>query len=200
MTTIHGFIDEALRLEMGLTTPLHPDEFGPNRGPLPAETDPAPNPEVDSETVELLTDFVRFLAPLSRQVSADPQQRAMAERGERLFDEIGCTGCHVPYMETGAHPIEALNRKRVHLYSDLLLHDMGEGLADVCGPSARPSEVRTEMLMGLGRRDVFLHDSRAVAVWEAIEHHGGEAAAARARFEALDRLQQEALVQFLYTL
>jgi CxxC motif-containing protein (DUF1111 family) len=200
ITTLFDFNEEALRLEMGLTTPIHPEELGPNRGPLPEGVDPAENPEVDMETIQLLTDFVRFLAPLPRSIPDDPAIRAQIEQGEEIFEAIGCTSCHTPYMETGPNEVEALDRKRVYLYSDLLLHDMGESLADVCGPDAGPSEVRTEMLMGLQHRDLFLHDGRAGSVEEAIEMHGGEAAPARDRFMQLNFGQRAALIRFLDSL
>jgi CxxC motif-containing protein (DUF1111 family) len=200
VATLFDFVEEAAHLEMGLTTPVHPDERGPNLRPLPEGTDPAPNPELDLESLELLTDFVRFLAPIGRRRVDEPGTRALVERGAELFRDIGCAGCHVPFMDTGPHPVEALAHKRIHLYSDLLLHDMGPELADVCSPAASNSELRTEMLMGLSEREVYLHDSRAGTLWEAIGFHGGEAAGARERFQALDRVAQEALIQYLRTL
>lgn len=200
ITTLFDFNEEALRLEMGLTTPIHPEELGPNRGPPPEGTDPAENPEVDLETIDLLADFVRFLAPLPRSIPSDPQERARVERGEQMFDAIGCTSCHTPYMETGPNQVAALDRKRIYLYSDLLLHDMGEDLADVCGPDAGPSEVRTEMLMGLQHRDQFMHDGRTFSLEGAIEAHGGEASSAKNRFMELNVLDRAALIRFLDTL
>lgn len=200
IATILDFNEEAIRLEMGLTTPMNPEEVGPNRGGVIAGTDPAEDPEVDLETLERLTDFVRFLAPISQQLPDDPDERALVERGERIFGELGCTGCHTPSMETGAHEVEALDRKTIHLYSDLLLHDMGPDLADVCGPDAGPSELRTEMLMGLSHRNQFLHDGRAVSLQGAIEMHGGEAAGARDRFLALGWGARGALFRFLDSL
>jgi CxxC motif-containing protein (DUF1111 family) len=199
-TTLFDFSEDAIRLEMGLTTPLHPEEVGPNRGPVIPGTDPAENPEVDLETLEFLTDFVRFLAPPARELPSDPGERAIVESGEALFHEVGCTSCHVPSMTTGPSSVAALDRREIHLYSDLLLHDMGEALADVCGPSAGPSELRTEKLMGLGRRSRFLHDLRASSIREAVEFHGGEAATVRERFRALSFLDQERIIRFLYTL
>ncbi len=200
VATLFDFVEEASRLEMGLTTPLHPEERGPNLRPLPAGTDPAPNPEIDLRSLELITDFVRFLAPMGRRTPEDPDTQVLVARGGELFREIGCAGCHLPFMDTGPHPVEALAHQRVYLYSDLLLHDMGPDLADVCAPSASGSELRTEMLMGLSERRVYLHDSRAGTLWEAIEYHGGEAAGARGRFRSLDRVAQEALIQYLRTL
>ncbi|MFW5904814.1 MAG: di-heme oxidoredictase family protein [bacterium] len=200
IATLLEFNEEAARLEMGLTTPMNPEEVGPNRGAVMSGTDPAADPEVDMETLELLTDFVRFLAPVSRILPEDPDELALVERGERLFDEIGCSACHRPSMETGPHEVEALDRKRVHLYSDLLLHDMGPTLADVCGPDAGTSELRTEMLMGLSYRNQFLHDGRARSLQDAIELHGGEASRARDRFLELSWGNRGALIRFLDTL
>lgn len=200
VATLFDFVEEALRLEMGITSPLHPDDRGPNGRPLPEGSDPTPGPEVDMETLERMTDFIRFLAPLPGMHPDDPESQELVRRGENLFHEIGCAGCHVPFMDTGPHPVPALAHRRVFLYSDLLLHDMGSELADICAPGASASELRTEMLMGLGHREVFLHDSRAGSLWEAVRFHGGEASGARARFDRIDRLSQEALIRYLRTL
>jgi CxxC motif-containing protein (DUF1111 family) len=200
VAAIFDFVEEAARLEMGLTNPLHPEERGPNRRPLPPGTDPAPNPEMDLESLAHLTDFVRYLAPMARRLPGDPDAFELVDRGAELFRQIGCAGCHVPFMETGPHEVAALSEKRVYLYSDLLLHDMGPELAGVCTPAAGPSEWRTEMLMGLSERQVYLHDSRAGTLWEAIGYHGGEAAGTRARFQRLGRIEQEALIRYLGTL
>jgi CxxC motif-containing protein (DUF1111 family) len=198
--TLQSFIAGALLHEMGLTTPVHPYE-GPFEGePMPAEFDPAPNPEISAEQLALFIDFVRFLAPLHRHTPADPQLRAMADRGENVFHEIGCAECHVPYLDTGRSDSPALDGKRIFLYSDLLLHDMGPERAGACGVGARPSELRTEPLMGLGRRRIFMHDSQAFSLGDAIELHGGHAAPARARFRELAELDREALLLFLGTL
>jgi CxxC motif-containing protein (DUF1111 family) len=103
-------------------------------------------------------------------------------------------------MVTGPSAIPALDRKRIYLYSDLLLHDMGPQLADVCSAGAEPSELRTEPLAGLRFRRAFLHDGRAHSVREAVLLHGGEAAKARARFGQLDWASQLLLLRFLDSL
>ena len=100
-------------------------------------------------------------------------------------------------MKTGPSDIKALDRKTIYLYSDLLLHDMGAALADICLGLAAPSEFRTEMLMGLRLREHFLHDGSASSVEEAIARHGGEAEAARAAFERLNSDDRRALLHFL---
>lgn len=196
--TIEQFTRSALRLEMGLTT--HRDERDRVNGAmLSPGIDPTPEPEIDSGTVRLLADFVRFLVP----PAAATRPGAFADTvssGKRLFSRIGCADCHTPAMRTGSHAIAALNRKTLNLYSDLLLHDMGPALANVCALDAAPQELRTTPLMGLGHRQFFLHDGRTMDLRQAILAHGGEAQAARDRFSRLDWLRQELLVIFLRSL
>ena len=200
VATITDFVASALRLEMGITSPLAPAEQGLNGGPLPPGTDPAPDPEVDRETVERLADFVRFLAPLPGPPLAADARRDSVLRGERVFASLGCPSCHVPSMTTGKSRVPALDRKAVYLYSDLLLHDLGPDLASVCGAGAQPGELRTAILAGLSYRKTFLHDGRALDVRGAILAHGGEASAARAAFAELDPISQQLLLVFLETL
>lgn len=197
--TILQFVSTALRQEMGLTNPLGPAEMGLNGGPLPAGSDPVPDPEVDSTVMQRLADYVRFLSPLPRPgLTAAARDSALA--GQAIFQRIGCTSCHVPSMTTGHSAVRALDHKRVYLYSDLLLHDMGPGLADVCGVGASPSELRTAPLAGLSDRKQFLHDGRALGLRDAILQHGGEAARAQAAFRQLNPLEQHLLLRFLDTL
>lgn len=198
--TIRSFVEGALLLEMGLTSPRRPEESLLDGQPFGPDVDPAADPEVDSATVGLLTDFVRFLAPLPRLVPEDATTRDLIARGERLFAQLGCTGCHVPALRTGRSDVAALDRKSVRLYSDFLLHDLGPELAGACGIGAMPTEYRTEPLSGLGRRRVYLHDGRTRDLFAAIRLHGGEASRARAAFDALDRIAQEAVIRFLRSL
>lgn len=114
----------------------------------------------------------------------------------RTFAEIGCASCHRPAFATASGTI--------YPYSDLLLHDMGDGLNDgVAEGAARPEEWRTAPLWGLGIRSAeadntrLLHDGRANSIREAIAWHGGEARAARQRFNALSQAQQARLLEFL---
>ncbi|MEK7284104.1 MAG: di-heme oxidoredictase family protein, partial [Acidobacteriota bacterium] len=100
-------------------------------------------------------------------------------------------------LRTGKHEVRALSRKWVAAFTDLLLHDMGPDLGDVCLGLATPSEFRTEPLMGLRLKSRFLHDGRAGSVEEAIRLHGGEAAAARDRFGALPENRRQSLIRFL---
>jgi CxxC motif-containing protein (DUF1111 family) len=103
-------------------------------------------------------------------------------------------------LKTGPSTIKALDRKSIALYSDLLVHDMGRELADICLEQAHPSEFRTEMLMGLRFREHFLHDGSADTVEEAITRHGGEARRSRDKFKALSDEDRQALLKFLQTL
>lgn len=197
--TIEEFIETALRLEMGLTTRTG-DVETMNGTPVPPDTDPVPEPEIDRATLGLYTTFVRFLAP---PAPLAPRSRAHADTlvaGRRLFGALGCPACHTPSMRTGASEIVALDRKTVPLYSDLLLHDMGPDLADVCGQDAAPGEIRTEMLMGIRHRERFLHDGRTMDLREAILAHGGEALAASNAFAGLSWLHQEYVLRFLQSL
>src|SRR5207249_7843166 len=108
--------------------------------------------------------------------------------------------CHVPILKTGDSSVKALRHRKVAAYSDLLLHDMGPELADICLGLATPSEFRTEPLMGLRLLSRFLHDGRANTIEEAVRLHGGEAAAGRDRFKALSDRDRAALLEFLKSL
>ena len=183
-----------------MTTPFSPAEETINGTPVPPETDPAPDPEITAEDVEKATRFTRFLAPPPQQCFTNHGDRYLAWRGQKLFAQLKCAECHVPKMKTGPSAVKALNRKTVALYSDLLLHDMGPGLADICLGLAHPSEFRTEMLMGLRFREQFLHDGSAQTVQEAIERHSGEAQQSRDKFKALSEADKKALLKFLETI
>jgi CxxC motif-containing protein (DUF1111 family) len=96
--------------------------------------------------------------------------------------------------------VKALHRKPVAAFTDLLLHDMGAELADICLGLATPSEFRTEPLMGSRLQSRFLHDGRAKTVQEAIELHGGEAARSREEFRRLSDSDRQALLKYLESL
>lgn len=201
VATLEAFVDSAFRFEMGLTTPGYPEErYAGDSPPVPGYTPTGTHPEIDAETLALVTDFMRYLAPPSPQEPRDAADRKVVEEGRTLFGSLGCAGCHVPTLTTGSHEVEALSRRAIALYSDLLLHDMGPDLENVCAPGAGTRHLRTEPLMGLRYRRIFLHDGRAGRVLDAILAHGGEAEGARGRFEALGRVKQEVLLRFLDTL
>jgi CxxC motif-containing protein (DUF1111 family) len=197
--TIRDFVESALLGEMGLTTPGHPAEKRPNGRPLPPGVDPAPDPEVSATQVARLADFVRFLAPPAPTAASPPGQDSV-RRGERLFQRIGCASCHVPEMWTGPSAVSALDQKTVALYSDLLLHDLGPRLGDICAPGARPPELRTARLSGLRLRTQYLHDGRAPTIEEAILQHGGEASSARDAFTRASPTERRLVLRFLSSL
>ncbi|MGH7544881.1 MAG: di-heme oxidoredictase family protein, partial [Gemmatimonadota bacterium] len=194
--TLAEFNEGAFQIEQGVTTPNVLDEGTIGGQPIPEGVDPVPEPEIDAESVGLADAFVRFLAP-----PAPLRLKRAARRGRGFFSEIGCTGCHVPKLRTGDHPVKALANREIAAYTDLLLHDMGPQLADVClGLVARPEEFRTEPLMGLRLAKRFLHDGRATTIEEAVRLHGGEAAKSRDAFAALSEKDRAAVLAFLGSL
>ncbi len=193
--TLREFSDGAFQVEIGITNPSVPVEGNVTGNPLPDGTDPAPEPEIGARGLELADAFVRLLAP-----PAPLKQSGEARRGRDVFARVGCAGCHVPTLRTGDNPIPALRHKAVAAYTDLLLHDMGPDLADICLGLATPSEFRTEPLMGMRLATHFLHDGRAKTPEQAIEMHAGEATRARDLFKALPAPDQAALLAFLKTL
>ncbi|HWC73018.1 MAG TPA: di-heme oxidoredictase family protein [Gemmatimonadales bacterium] len=192
---LREFNDGALAAEQGVTTPAVPTEETVAGTPVPAATDPAPDPELSAEKAELLTAFVRLLAP-----PAPLKMSAEAKHGRDVFAHVGCARCHRPSFTTGDSPIAALRHKEVFAYTDLLLHDMGPDLGDICLALATPTEFRTEPLMGLRFKKQFLHDGRATTVEQAIQQHGGEGGRARDLFSALPAADRAALLAFLKTL
>lgn len=198
--TIEDFVDTALRFELGLTTPRHPREEEPAGAALPADADPMGEPEIGQRGITLLTEYARFLAPPTRATPASPEARGRVNAGEAIFADLGCTGCHVPELRTGASVIPALDRRPVRAYSDFLLHDLGPEFATVCGARAAPGEWRTAPLWGLRHRTQLHHDGRAASIDAAIEAHGGEAEASRSAWRQLTAEQRASLQAFLWTL
>jgi CxxC motif-containing protein (DUF1111 family) len=154
-----------------------------------------PEPELSEGDVRLATDFVRFLA-----VPPQGPKSAASNDGRDLFTSTGCASCHVPSLKTGPSPVAALSNKTFAAFTDLLLHDMGPGLADICLGDATKSEFRTEPLMGVHFRQKFLHDGRAATLDAAITAHGGEGQKAADMFIRLKSNQRAALVAYLNTL
>jgi CxxC motif-containing protein (DUF1111 family) len=199
IATIKEFVRSALLLEMGLTT-QESDEDMVNGRAAPPGTDPVDEPEIDQQTMELLADFTRFLAPPAGKPPRSGAQADTFATGGRLFEQMGCSNCHRPAMRTRSSDVAALSNKSIQLYSDLLLHDMGPKLANVCTYDATPQELRTGILMGLQHRSLYLHDGRAIDLRDAILEHGGEAQTARDAFARLPYLHQEYVVIFLRSL
>ncbi len=193
--TLRQQIAAALRHDMGITTALFPDEHCQSS---PGDCPPELN---DSRLMQLET-YLRYLSVPNRRHRDNPKVR----HGEQLFSQLGCASCHVPVLITQAHADPALSQQTIWPYTDLLLHDMGLGLAD---PTAKTDQVarewRTSPLWGLGLMEQlsehrFLHDGRARNLMEAILWHGGEAEAAKSRTLALSRAERVALLAFLRSL
>ena len=193
--TLNEFNAGAFVIEMGITSPAVPTEETIGGRPIPAGVDPVPEPELSQEDLDLVDDFVRFLAP-----PAPLPLDLEGERGKIIFGTIGCVSCHAPSLTTGDNPVRALRYKQVNAYTDLLLHDMGPARADICLGLAEPSEFRTEPLMGLRLRDKFMHDGAATTLEQAIELHDGEAARARDGFKKLSARERAAVLKFLGSL
>lgn len=193
----------AYREDIGITSDLIPDDpVNPLVGPFSG--DHAPDPEVPSSTVSNVVFYLKTLRPPPRRSPDAPEVTA----GEALFDRIRCGACHTSSLRTGPSRIAALDRKVFHAWTDLLLHDMGPELDDeYTEGSALTSEWRTAPLWGIGLAErsqggygYYLHDGRARTLREAIELHGGEAAASRAAFRRLSPADQEAVLAFLRSL
>ena len=195
---------EAYHQDMGITSDFLPQEnLNPQAGADGSSADAADDPEVSAATVQAVLAYLRMLAP-----PAPGEETAGRARGRDLFGEIRCAACHVPELRTGPNRVNALSNKPVPLYSDLLLHDMGEELADDRSDgSADGREWRTAPLWGLRIMREFLdgeafllHDGRALSVEEAILAHGGEAEGARKAFEGLSAEDRAALLDFVESL
>jgi len=195
VATLREFNRDAFVIEMGVTDPGNPTEQTVGGQPLPPGVDPVADPEISQDQFDAADAFVRFLAP-------PPRERLdfAGQIGGWTFARIGCASCHVPVLFTGASPIPALRYKSVRAFTDLLLHDMGPDLADICLGQALPSEFRTEPLMGLRFATAFLHDGRATTIEDAITLHGGEGLRARNRFLRLSAFERGALLRFLKSL
>lgn len=200
--TLLAFSADAYVNEMGITNRFFPTENAPNGNEaLLARFKRTTDPEDDVDAVtgkgdiDLAADFMRFLAPPTR-LAVTPQ----AGVGESLFAQIGCTACHTPSMRTGPHPLAALDRKTVNLYSDLLLHDMGTLNDGIAQANATTREMKTPPLWGLRARGPFLHDGRATTLDAAIRAHDGEGAVARERYIGMTPQLRRNLMEFLGTL
>ena len=190
--TLREFVEQAFVMEMGITNPAIPTEHTVGGAPLPAGVDPTSDPELTQQGLDAAVAFSQLLAP-----PAPVGNPVIRMGGQQIFSRIACDGCHVPRLRTGDNPVRALRYKYVEAYTDLLLHDMGPDLADICLGLAEPAEFRTEPLMGLHFKSNFLHDGRASSIEEAIRLHAGEATGARDRFLALSERQRGVLLRFL---
>jgi CxxC motif-containing protein (DUF1111 family) len=160
-------------------------------------------PDIDEETLDLTTFYTQTLAVPNRLQTDDPD----VAKGEEFFYGIGCNSCHVARIETGQGAIPEVSNQVIQPFTDLLVHDMGEGLADNRRDfQASGREWRTAPLwaIGLTQRVLgvqnFLHDGRARTLEEAILWHGGEAETAKNDFSNLSPKERQQLIDFLNTL
>lgn len=194
-------VAKAYHEDMGVTNDFLPVENVNRQVSRALEgADRVTDPELSESELRAVLAYIRLLAP-----PAPGAMTAARVAGEQAFHAVGCASCHVPELRTGASSIAALSHQPVLLYSDLLLHDMGDALADDRPDGdANGREWKTAPLWGLRvmrdflNGDAFLlHDGRARSVEEAILFHGGEAAAARERFLALSPGDRAALLDFV---
>ena len=209
------FSGEAYNVEMGINNEL----FQTERDETPiCQFATAPNDVTDIKgampvdvisAIEKFAFFARFLAPPAPSPDMPGGADSIA-RGRTLFESTGCALCHTPTLHTGNATVVALRNKAVNLYSDLLVHNMGRGLADgISQGQAGPSEFRTAPLWGLGQRLFFLHDGRTSDLLEAIRAHqsgsvftGGasEANSVIRNFTNLGEKQKQDVLNFLRSL
>ncbi|MEO1470642.1 MAG: di-heme oxidoredictase family protein, partial [Pseudomonadota bacterium] len=207
MPTVREQTAAAFSGDMGLSTTLFPDGYGdctPAQAACRAAPDGGEPVEVDDTALDLVTFYARNLAvPVRRDVDD-----AQVLRGKAVFHATGCAACHRPALVT--HRLADRPEQSFQLiwpYTDMLLHDMGPGLADG-RPEGRASgrEWRTPPLWGIGLSGAvsghtqFLHDGRARGLLEAILWHGGEARAAREAVVAMPPADRAALLRFLDSL
>lgn len=162
------------------------------------------NPEIPSEALDATTFYSATLGvPQARGQSAQE-----VKSGHQLFEAFGCAGCHSQTFRTGSATVAGLSFQIIHPFTDLLLHDMGPGLADSRPEfEASGQEWRTTPLWGIGLADVvlgrpatYLHDGRARSLSEAILWHGGEGERSRELFRNATSQQREDLIRFLRSL
>lgn len=188
-------IAAALNTDMGVTSAVFPL--------LDGQTTAGPQ-ELAAAELDKMTRYVALLGIGARRDLNDPQ----AIRGQQVFASAQCVKCHTPDLTTSPfHPLTELRSQTIHPYTDMLLHDMGSGLADNMGEDgAAGSEWRTPPLWGIGLTagvsggEAYLHDGRARTLEEAILWHGGEAEASKQSFRSLPAADRAALIKFLKSL
>jgi CxxC motif-containing protein (DUF1111 family) len=215
--SVEMFAGEAYNVEMGVTNELFPDErmLPPasclyNSTPEDTTNFPASGAEILSDVVAF-SNFMRLSAPptpSTKGIPGNPSPRSI-ENGQSLFTQVHCNLCHTPSLQSGSSDFAAgLSNQNVALFSDLLVHHMGSGLADnVSQGTAGPDEFRTAPLWGLGQRIFFLHDGRATpangGLLTSIQEHAGAGSEANSvirLFEQLSNQQQQDLLNFLRSL
>ena len=187
--------------DMGITTSLLPRENSDGQSQYDGRGD---DPELSDEILDVVTFYVQTLAVPARRDLDDP----MVQNGEELFESAQCSGCHIPTLQTGTlADVPEVSNQTIQPFTDLLLHDMGPGLADNRPDFlATGSEWRTPPLWGIGLVKVvnghtnFLHDGRARGLLEAVLWHGGEAEQSREAVQEMSTNDRDALIAFLESL
>ncbi|MCB1122510.1 MAG: c-type cytochrome, partial [Verrucomicrobiae bacterium] len=190
--------------DIGITNNVFPQENHTEAEALSEDHPSGGSPEISDQDLDDVVFYLQTLAVPAARI----HDRGPFQKGKELFQEIQCAACHVPLLKTADdYPIKALAGQTIRPYTDLLLHDMGEDLAD-----GRPDyhatgrEWRTPPLWGIGLLEKvnghtrLLHDGRARNVEEAILWHGGEAARSQQAFKSLNKEQRELLIQFVLSL
>jgi CxxC motif-containing protein (DUF1111 family) len=172
--------------------------------PIDVYTNEEIDPEIATSTIN---DVVFYLKTLKMPIQRN-QGDEIVKQGATIFNQINCTGCHKSELKTGYSPISALSNKTFAPYTDLLLHDLGNGLDDkYTEGSAKTFEWRTPPLWGIGLSEdsqggslFLMHDGRARSIEEAILMHGGEATKSKNSYNTLSKSDKEALLKFIKSL
>jgi CxxC motif-containing protein (DUF1111 family) len=201
--TVRQQIAAAFNGDIGITSSLMPEENYTAREEICAKQPSGGHPEVSDEIFNDVVIYARTLAVPARRDWTNP----VVLRGRQLLIQANCAACHVSKLQTGNSDIPELSRQTIRPYTDLLLHDMGEGLADHRPVfNATGTDWRTPPLWGIGLvskvngHTFFLHDGRARNLTEAILWHDGEAKSAREKFRTLSKSDRDALIAFLESL
>jgi len=191
----------AYHQDMGVTNYVFPFESSFGQSQADALND---DPELADSTLNQVVFYIKTLAVPARRNTTD----ADIQSGKQLFTQLNCSGCHKPVVQTGIDlNLSAINNQRIQPFTDMLLHDMGDDLAD--GRSdflATGNEWRTAPLWGIGLfaktngTPFYLHDGRARTIEEAILWHGGEALPAKQKFMQLSKPDRAKLLKFIQSL
>jgi CxxC motif-containing protein (DUF1111 family) len=220
------FAGEAYNVEMGITNELFPtateedpgcqgpDKPEPNDVTRTENNDVGPPPNQNfNNPLHIMADWMMFqlMMRFTDGPQPDPNPSASAQHGRTVFSNIGCALCHTPQMQTAPVMLSpVLENRPVNLFSDMLVHHMGAGLADdIIQGAAGPDEFRSVPLWGVGQRLFFLHDGRTSDLLQVIQQHfspatkefpASEANAVVQNFRQLSVTDQQAILDFLRSL